>query len=282
MKNKFLTSRDYAKLFERAKRILDREISKPSDEWDEGLIEELEETMLYCAERKKVLLSEEKQSRRLQPSFKLRRALVIVAAVLASFVIFATVAQAAGFRVWSAIVHWDINYLRIDYVDYAENTSDNPNAGTSSNDNTPIEVDDAVVTEYYSINELKDAVGTDVLILEGDYEQAFQNATFVTDGLVANIRSEYIVSEKTITIVVVTATDQNEDLSSSIIKQGGHKNVYEKEVEGVLCVFGDGSESSICTFRYGEFIYRISGKTNAEDLESIVEYLLKGSEKDEN
>lgn len=243
------------------------------------MIEELEETMLYCAERKKVLLSEEKQSRRLQHSFKLRRALVIVVAVLASFAVFATVAQAAGFRVWSAIVHWDINYLRIDY---AENTSDNPNAGTSSNDNTPIEVDDAVVTEYYSINELKDAVGTDVLILEGDYEQAFQKAAFVTDGLVANIRSEYIVSEKTITIVVVTATDQNDDLSSSIIKQGGHKNVYEKEVEGVLCVFGDGSESSICTFRYGEFIYRISGKTETEDLESIVEYLLKGSEKDEN
>ena len=54
-KRRFLTARDYARLFERAKRILDREFLKPSDELDEDLIEELEETMLYCAERKRAL-----------------------------------------------------------------------------------------------------------------------------------------------------------------------------------------------------------------------------------
>lgn len=58
MKNRFLTAWDYAVLYERASLILDRELSKPSKEWDEDLIYELEETMLYCAERKKALLQE--------------------------------------------------------------------------------------------------------------------------------------------------------------------------------------------------------------------------------
>ncbi len=55
MKNWFLTAWDYAVLYERASLILDRELSKPSKEWDEDLIDELEQTMLYCAERKKAL-----------------------------------------------------------------------------------------------------------------------------------------------------------------------------------------------------------------------------------
>ena len=58
MKNRFLTARDYAILFERASCILDREITKPTEEMDDDLIYELEETMLYCAERKKALLQE--------------------------------------------------------------------------------------------------------------------------------------------------------------------------------------------------------------------------------
>ena len=53
MKNWFLTAWDYAVLYERANLILDRELSKPSKEWDEDLIDELEQTMLYYAERKK-------------------------------------------------------------------------------------------------------------------------------------------------------------------------------------------------------------------------------------
>ena len=55
LKRSFLTARDYARLFERAKRILDHEFLKPSDELDEDLIEELEETMLYCAQREREL-----------------------------------------------------------------------------------------------------------------------------------------------------------------------------------------------------------------------------------
>ncbi len=58
MKNRFLTARDYAILFERASCILDREITKPTEEMYDDLLYELEETMLYCAERKKALLQE--------------------------------------------------------------------------------------------------------------------------------------------------------------------------------------------------------------------------------
>ena len=58
MKNWYLTAWDYAVLHERASLILDRELSKPLKEWDEDLIDELEQTMLYCAERKKDIIIE--------------------------------------------------------------------------------------------------------------------------------------------------------------------------------------------------------------------------------
>ena len=46
-------------MYERAGRILDREIMKPTEEVDNDLVNELEETILYCAEREKALLAEE-------------------------------------------------------------------------------------------------------------------------------------------------------------------------------------------------------------------------------
>lgn len=61
MKNRFLTAWDYAVLYERASLILDRELSKPSKEWDEDLIDELEQTMLFCAERKSALRAEKQR-----------------------------------------------------------------------------------------------------------------------------------------------------------------------------------------------------------------------------
>lgn len=275
MKNKFLTSRDYAKLFERAKRILDREISKPSDEWDEGLIEELEETMLYCAERKKVLLSEEKQSRRLQPSFKLRRALVIVVAVLASFAVFATLAQAAGFRVWSAIVHWDLNYLR---VDYTGNVTETPDDQDVSNGNEPVEEDDAITVNFDSYDALIAYMGDRVLFPSGMDGLEFVSANVIEDEGTALVHSVYQIYND-ITIIDNTISKLSESDTTTVLIQddSAYEDVYKMEIYGCECILGLKDGRTYCSFAYNSVVYSIICDAGRETCISIAESILKGA-----
>lgn len=275
MKNKFLTSRDYAKLFERAKRILDREISKPSDEWDEGLIEELEETMLYCAERKKVLLSEEKQSRRLQPSFKLRRVLVIVVAVLASFAVFATVAQAAGFRVWSAIVHWDINYLR---VDYTGNVTETPDDQDIDNGNEPVEEDDAITVDFDSYDALIAYVGDRVLFPSGMDGLEFVSASITEDEEITLIHSKYKIHDD-IVIIDNTISKMAESDTITVVNKDNseYDEVYTKDIYDCECILGLKDGKTFCSFACNYTVYSIICDAGQETCISIAESILKGA-----
>lgn len=275
MKNRFLTSKDYAKLYERADRILDREISKPSDEWDEGLIEELEETMLYCAERKKVLLSEEKQNRRLQPSFKLRRALVIVVAVLASFIIFATVAQAAGFRVWSALVHWDINYLR---VDYTGNTTETPADHDVNNSNAPVDEPEAVTLDFDSFDAVVAYMGNRIEFPTGVDGIEFVSARVTEDDEAAILHTVYRHLDDT--VIIDTTTTKSAVLDTiTVAKQYNSMcdSVFTRDIYGHECIFGVKDERIYCTFAYGYTVYSIICNAGQEYCISIAESILEGA-----
>ncbi|MBO4878889.1 MAG: DUF4367 domain-containing protein [Clostridia bacterium] len=107
---------EYLRLIRRAETALRRELRKPDAERDEVLVEECLETLSYC--RKQLAVSRTQTVR----SFSFARAALTVAAVLVvTFALGATVAQAAGFRVWTAIFKHDAGYLRVDYV--PENTA---------------------------------------------------------------------------------------------------------------------------------------------------------------
>lgn len=275
MKNKFLTSRDYAKLFERAKRILDREISKPSDECDEGLIEELEETMLYCAERKKVLLSEEKQSRRLQPSIKLRRALVIAVAVLASLAVFATVAQAAGFRVWSAIVRWDINYLR---VDYTGNVTETPDDQDVSNGNEPVEENDAITVNFDSYDALIAYMGDRIEFPIGVDGLEFVSARVMEDDEAAVLHTVYRHLDDTVIIdTTITKSAELDTITVGNQNDSMYDSVFTRDICGHECIFGLKDGRTYCSFAYGYTVYSIICNAGQEYCISIAESILEGA-----
>lgn len=102
---------EYLRLIRRTETALRRELKKPDAERDEALVEECVETLSYC---RKQLSAEKTHTVR---SFTFARAALTVAAVLfVTFALGATVAQAAGFRVWTAIFKHDAGYLRVDYV----------------------------------------------------------------------------------------------------------------------------------------------------------------------
>lgn len=274
MKNRFLTSKDYARLYEKARRILDREISKPSDEWDEGLIEELEETMLYCAERKKVLYSEEKEKRRSQPSFGFRKVAVVVIAILTVLALSATIAQAAGFRVWSAIVHWDANYLR---VDYSANPSDNPEDDSAGTVKEPIEEEDAITTDFDSFDDLISYVGDRVLLPVGAENVRLVFASLTEDEEVAVLHSEYLYNSNSIVIDTVTSKTLGLDtLSHSQADFSNYENVNSQSINGIECLFGEQSGRIYCSFAYEESVYQIICYAEKDVAIEFVQSMLKG------
>ena len=274
MKKRFLTSKDYAKLFIRAKKILDREMSKPSAEWDEALISECEETMLYCAERKKVLYSEEKQNRKCLPSFKLRKAFIAVIAVLATLALSATAAQAAGFRVWSALIHWDINYLR---VDYTGNPTEDPTDVVTNNDKTPIEEVDSVSVNFDSYDALVAYMKGKVLFSSMTEEMQFISATLTEDEDMALLHSWYMLEGENVGITVTIPKSPDEDtVYLGNIDYSEFDAVYTKEICGTECIFGTKEEKTHCIFTYNYSMYKIICNAGSDEAVSIVQSLLKG------
>lgn len=274
MKNRFLSCRDYAKLYNRAKRTLDCELSKPSEEWDEGLIEELEETMLYCAERKKVLFSEEKSSKSFLPSIRLRRALLVVVAVLVTLALSATIAQAAGFRVWSALIHWDLNYLR---VDYNGNPTDTPSDESINTGKAPIEESDAVTINFDTYNALLAYMDNRILLPSRVDGLEFVSASLTEDEELIHIRSNYLLNDESVTIYVTVNKSANQD-NASFGSEGfsDFADVYKKDFYGTECVLGAKEESIYCSFIYNDSVYLIICNAGEENTFLIIEAVLKG------
>lgn len=92
------------------------EIKKPEAEQDADLLEECLETMSYLHDVVESLSRQTQNQRSGVGSRIVLRRVAIVAIALAVLLIGMSVAEAAGFRVWSALIHWDSSYLHITYV----------------------------------------------------------------------------------------------------------------------------------------------------------------------
>jgi hypothetical protein len=92
------------------------EIKKPEAEQDADLLEECLETMSYLHDVVESLSRQTQNQRSGVGSRIVLRRVAIVAIALAVLLIGMSVAEAAGFRVWSALIHWDSRYLHVTYV----------------------------------------------------------------------------------------------------------------------------------------------------------------------
>lgn len=109
--NKSVTKKEYLRLIRRTEAALRRELKKPDAERDSALVSECVESLSYYRSELSALTKRSGSFR-----FALRPALAAVLAVVFTFVVGASIAQAAGFRVWTAIFRHDAGYLRVDYV----------------------------------------------------------------------------------------------------------------------------------------------------------------------
>ncbi len=103
--------REYLRLLRISNTQLKRELKKPDAEQDAALIDECLESIAFCRKALGGL-------RREKAGFSavLRRAGAALLALVFCFAAFATVSEAAGFRVWTAIIKRDAGYLKVDYV----------------------------------------------------------------------------------------------------------------------------------------------------------------------
>lgn len=111
---KTISRSEYVKLLRIANTELRGELKKPDASQDRELIAQCLESIAYY-EGELLELKREKASRG-----GVLRALgrfgAALAALVVCFALFATVSEAMGFRVWTAIIKRDAGYLRVDYV----------------------------------------------------------------------------------------------------------------------------------------------------------------------
>ena len=116
--SKGLSKKEYVKLIRRTETELNRELKKPEREQDADLIEESIESLAYYRERLLALRESERAASRTSVGSRgfARTALTFALVTVLTLALGATVAQAAGIRVWTAIFRGDAGYLRVDYV----------------------------------------------------------------------------------------------------------------------------------------------------------------------
>lgn len=114
MKNRSL-KKEYRKLLRISNTQLKKELRKPASEQDGALISESLESIAFC-EKALYESKRERAASRSGASLVLRRAGAALLVLILSFSAFATVSEAAGFRVWTAIIKQDAGYLRVDYM----------------------------------------------------------------------------------------------------------------------------------------------------------------------
>lgn len=114
MRKKNLKS-EYVKLLRISNTQLGAELKKPAEEQDIQLIDECLENIAFC-KRELSLIREERASSRLASLGAFKKAGIALIVLVVSFAAFASVSEAAGFRVWTAIIKRDAGYLRVDYA----------------------------------------------------------------------------------------------------------------------------------------------------------------------
>ena len=143
--------------------VYEAEIKKPEAEQDADLIEECLETMSYLHDTAE-LLARQTQNRSIKSGSRvtMRRAAVAAIAFAVLFISM-TVAEASGFRIWSALIHWDSGYLHITYEPEGQNALPTEASETALDEGT---VEGAILeaTTCETVAEVKKKLGLRLLL----------------------------------------------------------------------------------------------------------------------
>ena len=273
MRNKNLSSKEYAKLSAKADRILEKETKKAMGARDDALIDECMETLRYCNEREAIVKREELETKKdCSGRIKLKRAAIAACLVLVVLIVSASIAQAAGFKVWSALVHWDKNYLTVNSAPTQEN---DPEQGQSVENTGEIQGDEIETVLFDAEAEMIAQYGDKLLFANGANDLEFVKGEVSADpgGLTAIVKYEYEGQKLTFSETYKNdALDWESDYHSE--SHLGIDEVYEKEIRGITCTVGKGNESSFLTFTTEHLMFSMHGAIPIDVMEKIAETII--------
>lgn len=247
--------------------ILNSELNKSAEEQDSALISECIDNLLFfrrelasiraCKREQKARASRSGFSA-LTPS--MRRVVLIPLCVVLLLAAGATAAQAAGFRVWSALVHMDANYLR---VDYPANPDSNPYAHgdkASPGDRLDFSTETDMLDSFSRFGILYPAE------LEGF---RFKSANAAYDGNVC--RSLHInLTDDIGRGLTISAFLNGSGPETYSIWYGGPIDEYKKvQLNGIEFTYVIGREYTAVTFAVEHDLYELRGNVDLEEIETI-------------
>lgn len=143
------------------------EIKKPEAEQDADLLEECLETMSYLHDIVESLSRQTGVQRSGAGNRIVLRRVAIVAIALAVLLIGMSVAEAAGFRVWSALIHWDSRYLHVTFApeDQEGKLQSSPES-VNCDEEVTSQLSDAIEYNYTSIDEALTKLDSTILLPE--------------------------------------------------------------------------------------------------------------------
>lgn len=271
MRYKDKSKRECILAIRRINYILNGQLKKKAAEQDRALISECIDALLFFRHELDSIRSAEKAQERRSAHFSLgafarpmRKSVLIPLCVVILLIVSATVAQAAGLRVWSALIHMDADYLRVDY-----------SKGTDS----PSSDDEGA----YMINRLNFSTESDMLdsfsklgILYPDALNGYRFISASVDCTGNTYRSVRIslVDEARRDLLInvrLNGSDSNNDKSYYSVWYGGQVDEYiRQDISGIEFTYIVGREYTAVTFATDRDVYELCGSISLDELEAIV------------
>ena len=238
---------------------------------------DLPEVAWKTAERLAERTSRRAGKARLRPRFAVLIALLAV--LLTVMLIPATRAYAVGaaLRFWSAIVHWDAGYLRVDYN--GGKGYEDPPQGEYSIDMQPVDMGESIEYELTSLEELKAFRGGRVLYPYDLPGAEFIKAHVNDSGYGCIVKPALTVNGVEVHYNVIMSEEgfDGEHAAAGFIADGKYTDVREAEIEGVNVIIASGDERCAFSFISGLDFYNCTADTDADTVEALVRSMLRSA-----
>ncbi|MDO4543362.1 MAG: hypothetical protein Q4C01_02310 [Clostridia bacterium] len=263
MKQAKITKWDYIRAIRRTKTALNAELSKKEVKQDAAFIEECLTSLAYYRERLLELKESSPSKSPKKAAYRgsgLRRTGLVPLSIVLALLIAATVAEAANFRVWTALFKWDAGYLQASHEPNEAQKTETP--VLSSQAESPIFYD----YEVFS-NELE-SKGLDPL------PQKWNDYVFV-EGQTTNDAAGYVA--------IVVYECEGSQIKVSMVQASEEKfNIIISGDEGALPAATDLFGTEVILKQEGNIYYAVQSDgttyysiTSESDIEDIEEFLAK-------
>ncbi len=268
--------KSYAAQIKYVDSVFEAEICKPVEQRDEALLSECLDTLDYLHDSKRKLIAklETESSTCVRMAYKRPR--LVFATIIALVILLGTgVAQALGFRIWSALIHWDAGYLHVNYVPEEQEPFD-PANGSSASENGIIVMDDGIVEpiDYLSVEDALSELDIEPMLPTYLPENIYIDRIYGYYGegsKTLNIRYENQVKGESI-FYSAMVIDESESTATVLLPGDGETHLYH-ENKGTTFILSQSDSIIYVTWTHGNIIYSIDANVSYAEVLNIVDML---------